>query len=32
MTRGDKFSVSIQRENEAMRAAASKASAGDVCL
>jgi len=32
MVRGDRFSASTLRENEAMRAAASKASAGDVCL
>ena len=32
MTRGDHFSASTLRENEAMRAASSKASSGDVCL
>jgi hypothetical protein len=32
MTRGDHFSAAVQRENDAMRAAASKASSGDTCL
>ena len=34
MTRGDRFSAAVQRENDAMRAAASKASSrnGDVCI
>jgi|MDTA01.1.fsa_nt_gb hypothetical protein len=32
MTKTDHFSAATQRENDAMRAAASKASVGDVCL